>query len=60
MPWKSERQQNIELAEDYAQKGANVARAGREQGNLQLEQDGHEMIDWALEHRRIWQSRKGA
>jgi hypothetical protein len=57
MTRKSDKQENIELAEDMAQRGVNVARAGRAQGNLQMEEDGREMIDWALEHRRIWQSR---
>lgn len=57
MPKKSDKQENIAPAEDMAQRGVNVARAGRAQGNLELEQSGTEMIDWALEHRRIWQSR---
>lgn len=57
MAKKSDKEENIALAEDMAQRGVNVARASRAQGNLQLEQDGNEMIDWALEHRRIWQSR---
>jgi hypothetical protein len=54
---KSDKQVNIELAEEQAQEGLNVARAGRQQGNLVLEEEGNRIIDRALEHRRIWQSR---